>query len=182
MVKVTRAQIRQIMPHAKESNIILFLPFINEAMETFKIDTTIRQCHFLAQIAQESGSLNYVEEIASGEQYEFRKDLGNTEKGDGIKYKGRGLIQLTGRANYQRFQDWLTLNGHDVDIMNHPEVLEQKEYAALVAGWFWDVRNINVFADRDNVVSVTKKVNGGRNGLDERTNYLNSAKLALGWL
>ena len=180
---ITAKQLKDIMPHATQKDIQTYLPYLNETMQRFGIDTTLRQCHFLAQLAVESGSLRYVRELASGEAYEGRKDLGNVQPGDGVKFKGRGLIQLTGRENYQRFQDWLVLNyTDDIDILTYPELLECPELAVMVAGWYWDVRNVNAMADRDDVVTVTRKVNGGRNGLKERVEYLNKAKVILEWL
>lgn len=180
---LTAKQIKDIMPYATDENIRTYLPYLNETMIRFGIDTTIRQCHFLAQIAVESGSLAYVRELASGEAYEGRESLGNVFPGDGTKFKGRGLIQLTGRENYQRFQDWLVLNyNEDIDILTYPELVENPQLAVLVAGWYWEMRNINVWADRDDVVRVTKKINGGRNGLLKRIDFLNRAKLILGWL
>lgn len=181
--QITAEQLKAIMPHATDENIREYLHYLNRTMTIFGIDTIIRQCHFLAQIAVESGSLRYVRELASGEAYEFRKDLGNVYAGDGVKYKGRGLIQLTGRANYQRFRDYLALNySKDVNIMLYPELLENPQLAAMVAGWYWDVRNLNVLADRDDVIRVTERINGGRNGLELRMEFLNRAKLILGWL
>ena len=180
---ITTEQLKSIMPHATAENIRTYMPYLNDVMQRFDINTTIRQCHFLAQLAVESGSLQYVREIASGESYEGRLDLGNVHPGDGVKFKGRGLIQLTGRDNYQRFQDWLVLNyTEDIDIMTYPELLESPELAVMVAGWYWDVRNVNAMADRDDVVIVTRKVNGGRNGLAQRVEFLNKAKLILNWL
>lgn len=180
---ITAEQLKGIMPHATDENIRTYLPYLNETMERFGINTTLRQCHFLAQLAVESGSLRYVRELASGEAYEGRESLGNVCPGDGVKYKGRGLIQLTGRDNYQRFQDWLVLNyTGDIDIMTYPELLESPELAVMVSGWYWEVRHVNATADRDDVVTVTRKVNGGRNGLTQRVEFLNRAKLILGWL
>lgn len=180
---ITAEQLKGIMPHATDENIRTYLPYLNETMERFGINTTLRQCHFLAQLAVESGSLRYVRELASGEAYEGRESLGNVCPGDGVKYKGRGLIQLTGRDNYQRFQDWLVLNyAGDIDIMTYPELLESPELAVMVSGWYWEVRHVNAMADRDDVVTVTRKVNGGRNGLTQRVEFLNRAKLILGWL
>ena len=180
---ITAEQLKAIMPHATDEHIRTYLPFLNDTMARFNIDTTIRQCHFLAQLAVESGSLRYVRELASGEAYEGRESLGNIVPGDGVKFKGRGLIQLTGRENYQRFQDWLVLNyTEDIDVMTYPELLESPELAVMVAGWYWEIRNVNAMADRDDVVSVTRKVNGGRNGLAQRVEFLNKAKLILNWL
>lgn len=99
---ITKEQLREIMPYASEANIDKYLPHLNDTMMSFNIDTPLRQAHFLAQLGHESGSLRYVREIASGEAYEGRKDLGNVCPGDGVKFKGRGLIQLTGRGHPPR--------------------------------------------------------------------------------
>lgn len=147
---------------------------INNAMAKFGIDTAIRQAHFLAQIGHESGRLFYIIELASGKAYEGRKDLGNTEVGDGVKYKGRGLIQITGRANYQALSDSL-----GVDFVKVPQFLEIPENAALSAAWFWHKNNLNELADLDLLTKITRKINGGVNGLEDRRSLLVSAKEAL---
>lgn len=176
MEKLTKEQIKKIMPYASAANIDKYLPHLNDTMQSFEINTPLRQAHFLAQLAHESGSLKYVREIASGEAYEGRKDLGNTHPGDGVRFKGRGLIQLTGRTNYEQFARVVP----EADIMNHPERIENPDLACLVAGWFWSEHALNDIADRDDVVRITKIINGGRNGLAERMEYLNKAKLVLG--
>ena len=157
------------MPRAQK-----WIKAINAAMDAYQIDTKLRIAHFLAQVGHESGRLYYVRELASGSAYEGRKDLGNTQKGDGVKYKGRGLIQLTGRYNYKLLTDEFK---HD--FINHPELLEEPQWAALSAGWYWDKRNLNILADADNILAITKKVNGGTNGLQDRSVLLTSAKQAL---
>ena len=158
MDKLTREQIKAIMPYAKDKNIDKYLPHLNDTMMSFSIDTPLRQAHFLAQIAHESGSLQYVREITSGESY-----------------KGRGLTQLTGRSNYEKFPQSVP----EADIVEHPERLEEPNLACYVAGWFWDQHKLNEVADRDDIVQVTKVINGGKNGLQERMNFLNRAKLVL---
>lgn len=167
----TQFQLKQIAPTA--SNISLLLPLINSAMDKYSIDTKLRQSHFIAQILHESGALRYTEEIASGEAYENRLDLGNRVKGDGKKFKGRGLIQLTGRANYAAYGKYL-----GVDLESNP-VLVATDYVADVAGWFWKKRNLNYYADFDDLKAVTKRINGGYNGLQDRQQYLNKAKSVL---
>jgi putative chitinase len=139
-----------------------------EAMKKFGIDTPIRRAHFLAQCAHESGGFKWVREFASGTAYEGRSDLGNTQKGDGVKYKGRGYIQLTGRANYTKFRGSVK-----DDIVANPILVEQT-YVAQSAAWFWKTRNFNEFANDDSVDTlkrVTKRVNGGYNGYEERKKY-----------
>lgn len=174
---MTKEQLKEIMPYATDENVNKFLPYLNDTMRTFEINTPLRQAHFLAQLGHESGSLRYVRELASGKAYEGRKDLGNVQPGDGVMYKGRGLIQLTGRANYEAFNGFLD---DDVDVVEHPAKVEEPELATLVAGWFWWKNNLNKLADKDDVVAVTKRVNGGTNGLDDRKGYLSRAKKVLG--
>ena len=146
---------------------------INKAMEKYEINTKLRMAHFLAQIGHESGGLVYVLELASGKAYEGRKDLGNVQVGDGVKYKGRGLIQITGRANYKACSDALGVNFEQL-----PALLESKDNAAMSAAWYWNLKKLNVLADADDVLKITKKINGGTNGLDDRKTRLLIAKAA----
>src|SRR5438132_1207983 len=128
---LTAEQLRAIMPHMKPELVAKFLDPLNKAMKKHAINTPLRQSAFLAQLAHESGEFRYMEEIASGEQYEGRKSLGNTQPGDGKRYKGRGPIQLTGRFNYRTAGKAL---GYDLEGM--PELAAQPEIGCLVAGWF----------------------------------------------
>lgn len=121
-------QLRHIMPNAGIRASAFLLP-LNDAMIAYAIDTPAREAAFLAQVAHESGELRYVREIASCRAYEGRKDLGNTHPGDGMKYKGRGLLQITGRANYWACS--LALFG-DERLLAHPEMLESAKYATAV--------------------------------------------------
>ena len=171
-----KATLKKIMPFATDANIDKFLPHLNDTMATFNIDTPMRQAHFLAQIAHESGSLRYVKEIASGEAYEGRKDLGNVIPGDGVRFKGRGLIQLTGRTNYKLFDDFTR---HELDLLNHPDRVERPDLAALVAGWFWNRNKLNELADQDMFLKITRKINGGYNGIEDRQQHLDRAKAVL---
>jgi putative chitinase len=144
----------------------------NVHLRTYGIlDTPLRLAHFMAQVAHESGGFRYMEEIASGQAYEGRADLGNTQAGDGKRYKGRGPIQETGRANYRR--DGQTLG---IDFESHPEIVALPSIGLLVACLYWSRNGINALADADDVLAVTRKINGGTNGLDERKAYLVKAK------
>lgn len=174
---LTKETLKKCMPYASTENVSRFILPLNEVMERFSINTPLRISAFLAQLAHESGSLRYVREIASGEAYEGRKDLGNIHPGDGLKYKGRGLIQLTGRTNYQQFKD--TFN---VDVISQPELLEQPLYATLAAGWYWDSRKLNEEADLGTAESfrrITIRINGGLNGYEDRKKYWEFSKEAL---
>ncbi len=156
-----------------------FTPAVNQAFEKYQITTPLRIAHFLAQVMHESGGFQYVRELwgPSRDQlgYEGCSDLGNTQPGDGERFMGRGLIQLTGRTNYTDFSSAI-----GVDCVTHPELVEQAPYAVMAAGWFWDKNKLNPDADRDDIVTVTKVVNGGDYGLEERRAYLQAAKLVLG--
>jgi putative chitinase len=143
-----------------------------------QIDTHLRRAHFLAQVGCESGELRFMEEIASGQDYEGRRDLGNTQPGDGQRFKGRGLIQLTGRANYTEYGRAL---GREAEVLAYPElVATDKALCADLAGWYWAKRELNALADRDDLTAVTRRVNGGLNGLEERRRLLQRAKALLG--
>ena len=137
----------------------------------------MRQATFLSQLAHESGRFYYVEEIASGKAYEGRKDLGNVKPGDGVRYKGRGLIQLTGRANYRQLSQEL-----GVDFENNPDLLKSPQYAVQSACWFWQSRNLNEFADVRDIKTITKRINGGYNGLADREALYKLFLLAYGLL
>lgn len=98
------------------------------------------------------------------------KNLGNTELGDGWKYSGRGVIQLTGRANYQRLSDAV-----GIDFVDSPHLLEKPEYAILSAGWFWDSKGLNYYADDQDWLTLTKRINGGTIGLADRVAHIEHA-------
>lgn len=180
-MKITKEQILQIMPNAKDVA-DLYLPYINGYNEVFKIDTPLRMAHFLAQIAHESNELRNVKEIGSSSYFEkydtgkLKKMLGNLKPGDGYRYRGRGLIHITGRANYMEYQKSSRCKG---DIITHPELLEKPLGAVKSAMWFWESHGLNKLADKDSVLAVTRRINGGTNGLESRKNYLARAKKAL---
>lgn len=171
---ITGAQLQSIMPFAK-ARIPSFVAPLNAAMHEFHINSPIRQAAFIAQIAHESGELRYVKEIASGAAYEGRKDLGNTQPGDGMRYKGRGLIQITGRNNYLECGKAL-----GVDLITNPELLETNDFACRSAAWFWASRGLNDLADKGDINRICRRINGGYNGLKERQAYYAKAKLYIG--
>ena len=143
-------------------------------LDKYGIKTPLRLAHFFSQIAHESGGFKYLAELGGKsyfDKYEGRKDLGNTQKGDGYKFKGRGYIQVTGRANYSEISKDLK-----IDFINNPELLEQEVNAMVSALWFWNKRKLNQFADLDDIKTITKKINGGYNGLKERQEYLTQYK------
>lgn len=172
---VTLEQFKKIIPYAGPRAGVFYGPLV-QAMEEFGIDTPMRQAAFMAQVAHESGSLKYVREIASGQAYEGRADLGNTEPGDGVRFKGRGLIQITGRANYRACS--LALYG-DERLLQTSALLEDVEPACRSAAWFWRSRNLNALADTGAFRAITKAINGGFNGYDDRLAYYERAQAVL---
>ena len=169
-MKITYEQLRAIMPYAAKSKLLEFIDPINLALEKYDINNRLRICAFISQIAHESGSLNYTKEIASGAAYEGRKDLGNINEGDGVKFKGRGLIQVTGLANYNIVGKALGL-----DLFTHPELLEKPLNAAMSAAWWWHNKGLNAWADKGDMIKITKIINGGTNGLKDRLDFYNTS-------
>ena len=161
--------------NAEVVDIQIYFPGLKAVLERYDISTPLRTAHFLAQIGHESADLRYHEEIASGRAYEGRLDLGNTKTGDGPRFKGRGLIQLTGRANYAVYGKAI---GRNLTVEgNWEDVAEDPLLAVDVAGWFWSRHDINAAADADAIKKVTRLINGGYNGLEDRTARLQRAKL-----
>lgn len=178
---ITLDQLRAILPTAGKRAEVFIGP-LNRAMVEFDIVTPARQAAFLAQIAHESGGLRYVCELASGEAYDTGRlaaRLGNTpeDDDDGERYKGRGLIQITGTANYRDCST--ALFGDPRHLLEHPELLELPDAAARSAAWFWSSRGLNELADAGEFVRITKKINGGTNGLEDRQSHWERAKLVL---
>ncbi|WP_428743165.1 glycoside hydrolase family 19 protein [Tenacibaculum sp.] len=169
---ITVQQLRKVYRFAPTSRIRKYIGSINKYMEEYEINTPDRIRMFLAQIGHESGQLRYTEEIASGEAYEGRKDLGNTEPGDGVKYKGRGLIQITGKSNYLEIS-----KAFGISYITAPELLAEPEFAVKSAAWWWKKHGLNELADTKNVKLCTKRINGGFNGLEDRTRLHELAKL-----
>jgi putative chitinase len=177
---VTEDQLKQIMPNAGVK-IQKFARDLDLAMREFQINTPQRAAMFLANVAHESGELRYVRELASGEDYEGRRDLGNICKGDGVMFKGRGLIQITGRANYKACGEAI-----DLDCINFPSLLEIPSGACRSAAWFWQSRKLNELADKGDFLGVCVKINGRNkvtklpNGWEDRQKYYKKAKEVLG--
>ncbi len=173
MKEIRLEQLLMAMPNAGK-RAEKFLPYLNRYAEEFEINTPLRWAHYLAQIAHESGELRYTKEIASGKAYEGRKDLGNTHKGDGVRYKGRGLIQITGRANYRKYAGYC-----GYDVVEQPELLEKPLGATRSSMWIFDTFGCNELADEDNLKAIRRKINGGYKGLEKCEEYLKKSKRAL---
>jgi putative chitinase len=202
---ITAGQIGTIMPNATGALVGTYIGAINDTAARFSIDTPIRQAMFLAQLAHESGELRHAvenlsysavalrrvwpgrfsaadaeayarkpEKIAS-RAYADRMGNGDEASGDGWRYRGRGLIQITGRDNYRTCGEAL-----DHDFIAAPDDMAKTPWSVLSAGWFWDSRRLNPIADRDDIEAVTRKINGGTNGLDDRKEFYERAKAVLG--
>lgn len=200
---ITIAQLKAIMPVTKRAE--EFAGPLNAAMAHVEIETPLREAMFLAQIAHESAEMNRLTEnlnygakgllatfpkyftAASAKQYErqperianrvYANRLGNGDEtsGEGWRYRGRGLIQVTGKSNYADCAK--TLN---VDLVGSPAMLEMAEFAAQSAAWFWRNANLNPLADKGDLEACTKKINGGLKGIDARRVYYDHAKAILG--
>lgn len=168
-------------------NAALYTPHIDETCARFGIDNDQRLAHFLAQIGHESGALRYSTEIwgptPAQARYEGRADLGNTQPGDGERYKGHGLIQTTGRFNHAAARDGLRKRMADVpDFEANPQALALPRWAALSAGYYWQTHNLNELADADNLLGITTAINGGTNGLeDRRERYRRATQAIANW-
>jgi len=188
-MKLTVQQLKRAVPQTNSVRAAEFVEVFNKWADKFGITTPLRVVHFLSQVFHESGALRYTEEIASGAAYDTgakAKALGNTPEkdGDGQRYKGRGFIQITGRANYKAYQE----SGFCVgDLMSHPEWLSKSPGHTKSAMWFWWKNNLSKIADTDNGVNsaevcrqITKKINGGYNGLSQRQFYMRRFKKEFG--
>lgn len=171
---ITKEILKKIAPSAKEAIIEDLEKYFDKYLQQYNVNTYLRVCHFLAQAAHESAGFKTLEEYASGRAYEGRRDLGNTQPGDGVRYKGRGIFQLTGRANYRDMSRRL---GHDLE--NNPTLAATAEISVLTALEYWNSRKLSQYADKDDVRTVTKRINGGFNGLTDRQEYLARAKKVL---
>ncbi|MEP7098904.1 MAG: glycoside hydrolase family 19 protein [Burkholderiales bacterium] len=175
---LTDAQLQKIMPNLASAKRALYLPPLNAAIQTYGIDTALRTAAFIAQLAHESGEFRWMEEIwgptDAQRRYEppsdLAKRLGNTQAGDGKRFKGRGPIQITGRFNYQTYGDLL-----GIDLSADPARAATPEVAFATAGLYWQRNGLNELADTRQFVTITKRINGGTNGLADRQMYYERA-------
>jgi putative chitinase len=171
---ITTAQLLRILPNAG-AKAGVFAPALNTAMGRYQIVGRQRVAAFIAQVGHESGQLRWVRELwgptSAQSRYEGRADLGNTLPGDGFRFRGRGLIQVTGRANYAECGEALGL-----DLISRPELLELPEWAAKSAAWFWSTRGLNTLADAGAFDKITRRINGGQNGAEERRELYDRAR------
>lgn len=176
-ITITKEIIQKICPTA--TNLDLIVPQLNQYCQQYKIDTPNRVAMFLSQCIHESGGFRFLKEIWGNTKWQLKYEnnigLGNINPGDGKKFMGRGCIQCTGRSNYQSFANWIK----DPLIMEQPELLSTK-YPVLSAIWFWTINNLNAYADADDIIGCTKRVNGSQMlGLAERMEYYKKGKQLL---
>jgi putative chitinase len=184
-MEITKEQLLQILPNAGSKRAVLFTPAINGAARRWVINTPKRMAAFLAQVGHESGHLQYVRELG-GTKYLAKYDtgplaerLGNSPEadGDGQFYRGRGLIQVTGRYNYLNCSLALF---QDDRLLREPQLLEEPDWAVHSAGWFWFCKELNTLADANEFTRITRIINGGTNGLAERREIWSRARHVLG--
>jgi len=173
---ITKKQLKAISPNTPDTRIDAFIHHLNTYMPKYGIDTPVEVASFLAQVLHESGGLKWLREIwgptAAQAKYEGRKDLGNTELGDGKKFMGRGLIQLTGRANYKRMSKDMF---GDERLLKTPDLLSTAEYAVQSACIYWQWRKMDLIDDDRDIKAETKAVNGAYNGIADRQQYFDKA-------
>ena len=170
-MQITEAQLRTLGPHGKETIIAGVVAHAADTLTIYDIATPLRLAHFWAQAAHECDGFATMEEYASGHLYEGRHDLGNTHPGDGERYKGRGIFQITGRANYAAYGAKLKL-----DLEGNPQLAADPETALRIACEYWRDHSLSAFADRDDLYTITRRINGGLNGLVDRRAKLTVAK------
>jgi putative chitinase len=175
---LTQNKMKGIMPRATDALLDRYYVLIVDTMHDYEINTPLRIAHFLAQVGVECGDLRWMQELDSGAYLNGNDDLGNTEDGDGPRFKGRGLLQLTGRSNYTAYGEYC-----DRDFLSDTTsvlIATDASFAVDSAGWYWTtLKKVNPLADADNVHAVTHKVNGGYNDLEERKAHLRRAKCLL---
>lgn len=179
MAAITKAGLRAVVGASRSPAQAAIIAAVARDLPRVSVEhdlgTPLRLAHFVAQIAHESDGFHTVTEYASGKAYEGRANLGNTHPGDGPRYKGRGLIQLTGRANYRHYG---ALAG--LDLEGAPETAADLRHVTPLAALYWATRKLNDPADRDDITAITRAINGGLNGLASRRLYLIRAKKIIG--
>lgn len=169
-LSVTLARLQKLAPGADQAILAGIAAAFDGLAAEYDITTTLRICHFLAQVAHESAGFRTLNEYGGPSyfaKYDGRKDLGNTQPGDGNRFHGRGLLQLTGRSNYARYGAIL-----GVDLVGNPELAARPDISLRIAMEYWKARHLNDLADADDCKGITRRVNGGYNGLSQREAFL----------
>ena len=154
-----------------KQNIIDMVPFFNKYLSQYEINNVNRLKHFFGQACEECSAFSDLTEVASGKEYEGRRDLGNVDPGDGVKYKGRGIFQVTGRSNYEIIGKRI-----GIDLVSNPLIAASPEVSVITACVYWTIHEMNAIADSTlsfeaTLEAITRKINGGENGLSVRRDY-----------
>lgn len=187
MSVITAAQIRTAAKsRVTEANMNSVLAALDKFGLGLGLNRPHRVAHYLAQLMHESGAFRFDQEVwgptPAQARYDTRTDLGNTPgaDGDGYLYRGRAGIQITGKANYEAFRDWCRAKGYNPpDFVAHPDLVNTDPWEGLAPLWYWSTRNLNSYADRNDIETITKKINGGKNGLNDRIDYYGRIALVL---
>jgi putative chitinase len=172
MVTLTYEILHAIAPQCKVA--MSLVDPLNKWLPQYGINTLLRLDHFLGQAAEESAGFATLVEYASGREYEGREDLGNTQEGDGVLFKGRGIFQLTGRANYAKMSQIL-----GVDLVSNPDLAATPDIAVRVACEYWRTHGLAALADQDDLEGITRRINGGTNGIQDREIFTSRADKVL---
>lgn len=170
ILMLTYQDLKGVAPNGKR-NILSQVAKYENLFEKYEVNTKRRKIYFLAQVAHESDGFRTTREYASGRAYEGRRDLGNVRKGDGVRYRGRGLIQLTGRYNYRKYGKIL-----GIDLEGNPKIAEQFPVALEISLAYWKTHGLNELADKGKFRRITKKINGGYRGTIDRLRWLRKFK------
>lgn len=172
---LTVNQLEEASPYTGPKRTELILPNLNRTLEKYGINTNKRISHFLTQVLIESNYFRYIQELENGSRYEGIEELGNTEKGDGRKFVGRGYIKLIGREAYKNYKEF-----SGIDVVSYPHIITTPKIAMDIAGWIWTKKLLNIPADRDSLEEVTKLLVGDYLILRERQEALSRIKKAIG--
>lgn len=180
---MTLEDLRLICPRSPKALLLTFVDEMNKTFNDFDINTPLRKAAFIAQAAHECMGFTAMREFASGQAYDegrLAARLGNTpeDDDDGVRYKGRGIFQLTGTDNYRLAGTELW--GDPDWLLYHPEEAAEPANACRIAGWYWKRNGLNELADRGDMKTITKRINGGYNGLKDRLDYYNRARAVFG--
>jgi putative chitinase len=177
MTYITLDILKNICPQGDTNLMAALVKPLNDILPEYEINTHLRIAHFIAQAGHETAHFKTLVEYGSDSyfsRYDGRKDLGNTVAGDGLRYKGRGIFQLTGRFNYRAYGKKLNL-----DLENNPALAANPATSVRIACEYWKAKALNGWADRDDVKEITRRINGGFNGLADRVAKLARAKQSL---
>lgn len=172
---LTLNQLEEASPYTGPKRVELILPNLNATLEKYKIGNNLRISHFLAQVLIESNYFRYIQELGTGINYEGDESLGNTQRGDGRRFIGRGYIKIVGRKEYEDYKKY-----SGIDVITYPHIITTPRIAMDIAGWIWDKKHLNIPADQDNIETITKVLTGDYLIIRERQDALRRIRKAIG--